>query len=137
MPCHLLCVVRAVDVANSPAPASPSQKAQVLFRGATLIDGTRRPARAATDVLVTGERIEAVFPDAELTSQLRKTVRVVELDGRFLMPGPDACRCLKAHRGRVFPVSVSWPIRCLASDRPMPYSLASTSDEVGKRCAGS
>ena len=39
------------------------------------------------DVLVAGERIEKVFPDAELDAGIAKKAKVVELAGRFLMPG--------------------------------------------------
>lgn len=72
---------------GDPDAPEPSQTARVLFRGVTLIDGTGGQARAGMDVLVVGERIEKMFPDAELDPQVTKTAKVVELGGRFLMPG--------------------------------------------------
>ena len=73
--------------AGSPTPFSPSHTDLVLFRGATLYDGTGGPSRTSMDVLVAGERIEKVFPDAELDAGIARKAKVVELAGRFLMPG--------------------------------------------------
>ena len=39
------------------------------------------------DVLVVGERIKAVFPDAGSHPELARTAKVVDLGGRFLLPG--------------------------------------------------
>jgi imidazolonepropionase-like amidohydrolase len=68
-------------------PFAPPQAGLVLFRDATLIDGTGGPERAGMDVLVDGERIEKVFPDTELDPGLVQKAKVVPLAGRFLMPG--------------------------------------------------
>src|SRR4051812_2287536 len=46
----------ALAIAGPPTPFSPSAEV-VLYRGATLIDGTGSPARPDMDVLVAGERI--------------------------------------------------------------------------------
>ena len=66
-----------------PAPGSQL----VLYRGATLIDGTEAPARADMDVLVEGERITRVFPDSTLDSTTANKARIVDLRGRYLLPG--------------------------------------------------
>lgn len=71
--------------------ATPSGKASqgklTLFQGATLIDGTGAPPRADMDVLVEGERILRVLPDAELAPAVRAKAKAIDLHGRFLMPG--------------------------------------------------
>ena len=72
--------------AGTPTPFSPSGEL-VLYRGATLIDGTGGPPRANMDVLVSGDRIEKVFPDSALKGKAAPKARVVDLRGRYLMPG--------------------------------------------------
>ncbi|MFI5047040.1 MAG: amidohydrolase family protein [Acidimicrobiia bacterium] len=56
----------------------------VLLRGASVVDGTGAPARAA-DVAIDGGRITAVAPPGELRPGAR--TEVVELDGLTLAPG--------------------------------------------------
>lgn len=68
-------------------PFAPPQKGMVLFRDATLIDGTGSPEQKSMDVLVIGERIERVFPDTEADQSLLHGAKVVAVTGRFLMPG--------------------------------------------------
>ena len=73
--------------AGTPTPfAPPSDGELVLYRDATLIDGTGAPARPHMDVLVAGERIQSVFPDAAPPAQAAKA-RVVDLHGQYLLPG--------------------------------------------------
>ena len=67
--------------------ANPPQPVRVLYRHATLIDGTGGLPRADMDVLVAGERIERIVPDAELDLRVVQTAKVVNLNRRFLMPG--------------------------------------------------
>jgi imidazolonepropionase-like amidohydrolase len=57
----------------------------VVYRHATLVDGTGAPARANMSVLVEGERITAVGPDAQVAAPAG--ARVVDLSGKFLLPG--------------------------------------------------
>ena len=76
-----------MGVADAPSPFSPPQTGAVLFRGATLIDGTGGSPRAEMDVLVVGERIVKVFPDTELDPDLARKAKVIDLAGRFLIPG--------------------------------------------------
>jgi len=67
------------------ALAAPAAAETVLYRNATLIDGTGTPGRPGMSVLVEGERIAAVRPDAELPSPAG--ARVVDLMGKFILPG--------------------------------------------------
>ncbi|GAA5022651.1 amidohydrolase family protein [Kitasatospora paranensis] len=59
----------------------------MLYRGATLLDGTGAPARTATTIVVDGERIAAVVPDGELPDGLPVDAVTVDLDGRHVIPG--------------------------------------------------
>jgi imidazolonepropionase-like amidohydrolase len=73
--------------AESSKPFAPPPVGQVLFRDVTLIDSTGGPERKDMDILVSAERIERVFPDAEADRSLLLKARIVQLRGRFLMPG--------------------------------------------------
>lgn len=57
----------------------------VLYRNATLIDGTGAPGRPGMSVLVEGERIKAVGPVDRLSGPAG--ARVVDLTGKYLLPG--------------------------------------------------
>ena len=63
--------------------------ATTLLRGAALIDGTGSPPRPNTPVLVSGERIEAVGPEAEAAAAMADhAVQVVDLPrGSTIVPG--------------------------------------------------
>jgi len=65
--------------------AQPAAPAVTLYRHATLIDGTGSSARPDMAVLVVGERIKAVAPAADLAPP--SGARVVDLSGRYLLPG--------------------------------------------------
>lgn len=67
------------------AQAQTGARAQTLYRNATLIDGTGTPPRAGMSVLVDGERIKVVAPDAQLAPPAG--ARVVDLSGKYLLPG--------------------------------------------------
>jgi imidazolonepropionase-like amidohydrolase len=74
--------------AGAPVPFAPPPDGElVLYRHATLIDGSAAPARADMDVLVAGQRIRAVFPDAAGLPADAAQAREVDLHGRYLMPG--------------------------------------------------
>jgi len=60
---------------------------RVLYRKATLIDGTGAAPRPDMDLLVEGERIQAIFPDRTLDLKLTSQARVVDLNGKYVMPG--------------------------------------------------
>lgn len=63
------------------APAEPGVR--VVYRGARLFDGTGAPTRDATTVVVDGATIAAVEGDGPVPAG----AEVVELDGRYLIPG--------------------------------------------------
>lgn len=74
--------------AGAPRPfAPPSDGERVLYRHATLIDGRGSAARPDMDVLVAGERIQKVFPDSTPLTDDAAESKVVDLQGRFLIPG--------------------------------------------------
>ena len=65
----------------------PKSGARVVYRHATLIDGTGAPARIDMAVVTDGERITAVLPDRSLTAAQLGGARQVDLTGRYLLPG--------------------------------------------------
>ena len=65
--------------------AADATPAAILYRHATLIDGTGGPNRPGTSVLIEGERIKAVAPDAALPAPAG--AKVVDLSGKYLAPG--------------------------------------------------
>ncbi|HEV2866143.1 MAG TPA: amidohydrolase family protein, partial [Allosphingosinicella sp.] len=67
--------------------APPAEAQRVVYRGATLIDGTDGPARSPMAVITRGERIEAVLPDAELGAEALAGAQVVDVSGQYLLPG--------------------------------------------------
>lgn len=77
----------AVPMGAAAAPDDSAAPAVVLYRHATLIDGTGAPAAANMTVVTRGDRIDAVLPDARVTPTLLKGARVVDLKGRYLLPG--------------------------------------------------
>jgi imidazolonepropionase-like amidohydrolase len=60
---------------------------RTVYRHAVLIDGTGAPPRRDMAVVVEGERIAAVVPDARLTRRALAGARQVDLTGRYLLPG--------------------------------------------------
>ena len=59
--------------------------AAVAFRGATLIDGTGRPPLPSSTIIVTGDRITAVGPDASVI--VPPGARLIDVRGRTIYPG--------------------------------------------------
>ncbi len=78
---------RSVAQTGSPKPFAPPKAGLLLIRNAGLIDGTGVPLRVGMDVLVRGERIERIFPDADIDTKLLAEAKVVSVDGQFLIPG--------------------------------------------------
>jgi imidazolonepropionase-like amidohydrolase len=72
--------------AEAPTPFAPAQGLTV-YRGATLIDGTGSPPRSDMDVVVQADRIRQVVRDADLDPAPLRKAKIVDLHGRFLMPG--------------------------------------------------
>ena len=83
--CWLGCAALASAAEPPFAPATSGER--VVYRHATLIDGTGARPRRDMTVITNGERIEAVLPAARLTPQMTVGARTVDLTGRFLLPG--------------------------------------------------
>ena len=81
----LLFAVCSVAASAAEPPFAPPASERILYRNATLVDGDG--ARAGMTVVTRGPLIEAVLPDAEVTPALRENGRVVDLTGRYLLPG--------------------------------------------------
>ncbi|WP_085219213.1 amidohydrolase family protein [Allosphingosinicella indica] len=73
--------------AAPPPYAPPAADTRVIYSGATLIDGTGAPPRRDMAVVVEGETIRAVVPVRDLDANLRNGAEVVDLKGRYLLPG--------------------------------------------------
>jgi len=82
---------------------------RTVYRHAALIDGTGAPVRRDMAVVIEGERIVSVLPDRRLTRRRLARARIVDLGGRFLLPGlidshvhlatpPDRARALAVLR---------------------------------------
>ncbi|MEA3033015.1 MAG: hypothetical protein QOH86_1031 [Sphingomonadales bacterium] len=67
-----------------PGAAPPSR---TIYRHAVLIDGTGAPPRPDMAVVIEGERIASVLPDRSLTRRRLDGARIVDLAGRYLLPG--------------------------------------------------
>lgn len=67
-------------------PFAPAEELLVL-RHATLFDGTTTVSRADMDVVVEGERIKLIVRDADVDPAILQKAKIVDLRGRFLMPG--------------------------------------------------
>ena len=83
----LIAACASVPAPSGPGFAPPPDDRRIVYRGATLIDGTGGPARPDMAVVTRGERIEAVLPSAELTPALLDGAEQVDLSGRYLLPG--------------------------------------------------
>jgi imidazolonepropionase-like amidohydrolase len=75
-----------LSVAASPVSSAEPETTTVLYAGATVIDGTGR-SMGVTDILVRGERIAAVGRSGGLPAANVAGARVVDLRGRYVMPG--------------------------------------------------
>jgi imidazolonepropionase-like amidohydrolase len=82
----LLAFPRPTAAQPGPVP-SAAQSERVLYRNATLIDGSGAPARTNMDVLVIGERIEHVAPNGAMSRAIVESAREVDLHGYYLLPG--------------------------------------------------
>ena len=81
-----------------PPFAPPVAGERVVYRGGTLIDGTGAAPRPDMAVITDGERIEAVLPAARLTREAIRNARIVDLRGRYLLPG-----LIDSHQHRATP----------------------------------
>jgi imidazolonepropionase-like amidohydrolase len=71
----------------APPPFAPPDTERIVYRHATLIDGTGARAQPDMAVITRGPMIDAVVPDAALTPAQLTGARTVDLTGRFLLPG--------------------------------------------------
>ncbi|HEY2358242.1 MAG TPA: amidohydrolase family protein [Phenylobacterium sp.] len=78
-------VAACVAIIMAGAAGAADAPTVTLYRHAQLIDGTGAPMRSRMSVLVEGERIKAVAPDAEVTAPAG--ARIVDLAGKYLLPG--------------------------------------------------
>lgn len=78
----LACALAGAAAAQ-PQTVSPA----VIYRHATLVNGNGGAASRGMAVVTRGERIEAVLPDAGVTPAMLNGARVVDLSGRYLLPG--------------------------------------------------
>ena len=81
----LLCAGPAAAVAAAPGE-KPAPSATV-YTNLTVIDGTGAPAASHMAIVVEGERITAVLPMAALAQSPVAGVTVVDLTGKFALPG--------------------------------------------------
>ena len=113
--CSLLLLPFAAIAADDTTP-------RTIYRNAVLIDGTGAPARPGTSIVVEGERIVAVLPDAAADA---KDAQVVELHGQYVIPGlidthvhlatpPDAAEAQTTLRRQVY--SGVTAVRSMADD---------------------
>jgi imidazolonepropionase-like amidohydrolase len=88
-------VLIALAVASLPGMASPAEAPFApppagritIYRGADLIDGTGGPIRRDMAVIVDGERIRRVLPGRALRPSAWRGVDIIDLRGRYLIPG--------------------------------------------------
>lgn len=64
---------------------SPQRKGALAITGATLIDGTGKPAVADAVVVIEGDRITAAGPRSQV--KIPKDASVVDARGKYLLPG--------------------------------------------------
>jgi hypothetical protein len=60
---------------------------RVIYRGATLIDGTAAAPRADMSIIVVDDRIEAIVPSGQLTDAQKANARIVDVTGQYVLPG--------------------------------------------------
>ena len=108
---------------------SVAEDRRIVFKGAQLFDG-EGPARPATTVVVRGERIESVMPDAAYQS--RPGDEVHELAGRTLMPGMVQTH-FHSHFG-AFGDGVRAPALGLEAAPPYLSMLAAHNAELAVQC---
>jgi imidazolonepropionase-like amidohydrolase len=83
----LLLLAAGPTARAAPPYAPPADAERIVYRHATLIDGTGAAPRRDMAVITSGQRIEAVLADRALTPAQREGARIVDLTGRFLLPG--------------------------------------------------
>jgi imidazolonepropionase-like amidohydrolase len=69
------------------APALAAGEATVIYKRATLIDGTGAPLKPSMAIITKGERIMAVRPAAALSRQDMAAAKIVSARGLYALPG--------------------------------------------------
>lgn len=70
------------------APFEPPQRgSRAVYRHVSLIDGTGSPLKHDMAVVTDGDRIAAILPDSSLSAMQLDHAHVIDLSGRFLLPG--------------------------------------------------
>lgn len=69
------------------ALAAQAAEPYVVYRGASVIDGTGAGPRANMSILVKGDRIEKVWANSELALKLPPDTKVVDVSGLYALPG--------------------------------------------------
>ncbi len=78
----------AEEATGAPVPfAAPAEGTLAVYRHATLLDGTGAPARPAMTIVADGARIRLVAPDDEVPAESGDGAEVIDLAGRFVIPG--------------------------------------------------
>ena len=67
--------------------AQAAEPPYVVYRGASVIDGTGAGPRPDMSILVKGDRIEKVWANSELALKLPPDTRVVDVGGLYALPG--------------------------------------------------
>ncbi|PSM14378.1 amidohydrolase family protein [Stenotrophomonas maltophilia] len=76
----------AILLAVAPLSASAAERADLLIRNATVVDVEHASTLAGQSVVIRGEDIVAVGPDAQLRSQW-SAARQIDAKGKYLIPG--------------------------------------------------
>lgn len=85
---RFICTLAAGLALAGAAPFQPPEKsARTIYRHATVIDGTANAPRADMAVITDGERIAAVVPDRSLKADQLAGAKIVDLTGKYLLPG--------------------------------------------------
>lgn len=84
---RLISALAAALALAGAAPFQPPQDSRTVYRHVTLIDARAGAPRSDMAVITEGERIAAVVPDGSLDKNQLDGARIVDLSGRYLLPG--------------------------------------------------
>ena len=85
---HRLGALACALVLGAAAPHQPPATGKrVVYRHATIIDGSDASPRSGMAVITDGQRIVSVLADRDLSQAQISAAEVVDLSGRFLLPG--------------------------------------------------
>jgi imidazolonepropionase-like amidohydrolase len=82
----LFLLIGALLMGNAPFEP-PQSGTRTVYRHASMIDGTGSAMKSDMAIITDGERIEAVMPDSSLSATELEHARLVDLSGKFLLPG--------------------------------------------------